>query len=61
MKIASRDWILNDWRLQARADASSLALRANNDCPTYEGMLKVETHGEQRVRQLLYRQVFPFL
>eukprot|EP00802_Teleaulax_amphioxeia_P005718 Tamp_05722.p1 GENE.Tamp_05722~~Tamp_05722.p1 ORF type:complete len:603 (+),score=42.05 Tamp_05722:270-1811(+) len=41
---------------KARADASSLALRANNDCPTYEGMLKVETHGEQRVRQLLYRQ-----
>jgi len=44
--------------VQARAAAcSSLAVRSLNDCPFFEGMLKVETHGEQRVRQLLYRQV----
>jgi len=42
---------------RARAAAcSSLAVRSLNDCPFFEGMLKVETHGEQRVRQLLYRQ-----
>jgi hypothetical protein len=49
----------DDCLLQARAAAASnFALRSSNVCPSYEGMLKVETHGEQRVRQLLYRQVF---
>lgn len=49
----------DDYLLQARAAAASnFALRSSNVCPSYEGMLKVETHGEQRVRQLLYRQVF---
>ncbi len=42
---------------QAREKASEFAVRSLNDCPFYEGMLKVESHGEQRVRQLLYAQV----
>ena len=42
---------------QAREKASEFAVRSLNECPFYEGMLKVESHGEQRVRQLLYSQV----
>jgi hypothetical protein len=42
--------------MQARVQASSFAVRSLKECPFFEGMLKVECFGEQRVKQLLYDQ-----